>query len=126
MDVTFHETKSFFKPSSVQGDNIINEPLTQILELITPDKSQTEPTQANPQIYPEHTILPFERVYTRRGPLQLEDSQEHTHDQSTNNTPTLPDSLNHTQGTPIPDSPNTDMPIALRKGVRSCTQHPIK
>ena len=79
------------------------------------------------------------RVYSRRRPLEVEEnspipqqnqSAEPSKDHGTSHPPTISPSLNNLSPLPIVDpslqTNDLDVPIALRKGTRTCTQHPIQ
>ncbi|KAL4562118.1 hypothetical protein LXL04_034312 [Taraxacum kok-saghyz] len=101
-------------------------PLTQTNELSPPHQTQTPtpdpPNQANSF---EHSR--FQQVYSRRKQTQeievdVNPSSCHESD------PVLDPSSQKRSGESLPSPhffPDLDLPIAVRKGVRSCTKHPI-
>ncbi|KAJ4703138.1 Retrovirus-related Pol polyprotein from transposon TNT 1-94 [Melia azedarach] len=148
MDVSFFEQQPYYPKSDIQGENFTHE--YQLWDIETLETSfsnhspmssieipqyeiplsepQTEP-QPSQQTIPTHSVDASElRVYTRRNKTQERrdlQSPEHNHESD----PTIEShesSLGNPESAPI-EVPNNDLhlPIALRKGVRSCTSHPI-
>lgn len=70
------------------------------------------------------------RVYRRRRPAEhLEETMQNQHSQSQEPSPTESDEHNgmnfSSYETHVPMVDDLNLPIALRKGVRGCTEHPI-
>lgn len=145
-DVTFNEKQSFFYPTHLQGENILREDKYEEFNLFSlpiPVKKPEPPAAkpVDPSAYPSPnphfdstlesdlpssqinqpgtaTERPFQ-VYTRR--LQPDHATLQVHEsepiQGTEHSSTL-----------LPLSPeiiDIDQPIAIRKGVRKCTENPI-
>jgi hypothetical protein len=135
MDVTFFEQQSYFSstPTPLQGESQIekDEDFLSLLPVPTPmpepeqqhvtNESPTKPTD-QPCAPPVEEL----RVYSRRQKAKtIPDATCQTSDSGSG---TIPSSI--TQSTfdmnyVIPVVNDTSLPVAQRKGVRSCTHHPV-
>lgn len=146
MDVTFFEHQSYYQESVVQGESLSEQqPLenTQTRADTVPSSTDTGPSPAvihlepspSPTPHPSTQPAPQElRVYTRRDRTggRIENQTLPAAAQESNPAPNL--SETHSGMEPLDTSDceltppvvdDSDVPIAIRKGVRSCTQHPI-
>ena len=149
MDVTFFENKPFYPISDIQGENMSeylswenlleslptpsNPTIVPVVPIdpLSPIPDLGEQNQGSIKETPEHSSqLPVPtselRVYTRRKRNQEEiqpAQPQETHESQPNLT-----SENMQGTTTTTDLTNNDLelPIALRKGVRTCTSHPIQ
>jgi hypothetical protein len=128
MDVTFFETQSYFSPSQtpLQGESQIEEDFLTLLPIPTlmPEQEKQQLTNESP-IEPTNksSMAPVEelRVYSKRQKNKtIPDATCQTSDPNSGNTTSIPD-MNFV----IPVVNDMSLPIAQRKGVRSCTHHPI-
>ncbi|RVW63346.1 Retrovirus-related Pol polyprotein from transposon TNT 1-94 [Vitis vinifera] len=110
MDVTFFEIQPFYPKTDIQGENGLRE--YQLLNINT-DFLHTSYDSSNPS----SSFLPPE-IETSSN-LQSEPISE---------TIQTSQSSSNTTAEPLLDevSNDLDLPIALRKGMRSCTKHPIR
>lgn len=138
-DVTFFEDQSYYSKNSLQGEHIdedhfwkITSSSVQLIQLLEPVGSINpfHPPMPLTYVVPEREEVnqktgPELRVYSRRQHLK---STVQPPNYSTDLNPNLnPDSIpSSTEATnPPQSSPKKELPIAQRKGVRSCTLHPI-
>lgn len=132
MVVTFSKHEPFYPKSSIQGETKLSE--SHNWELHTPAFPQLEPlensTHAPTTDGPQNQPL---QVYSRR---KLHHHKTILHPDQNQQIPVIfpePTSAESTQGKTDPNCDSShiqhddidDRPIALRKGTRSCTQHPI-
>ena len=147
MDVTFHETQPYFPSSHLQGE-ILGEdgswdsppPLPQptLPPQISEPPPLPNPTEPSMPHYDqileteEHNSVgdnsqrPQLLVYSRRN--HSRNSRKPDAQQGQMSKPVLlpgPEPTSSSADTNITDSSDLDLPIALRKGTRSCTQHAI-
>ena len=149
MDVTFFENQPFYPNTVIQGEREHNEeyqyrdiiesppnvvPIPSVLQSVNPNVPNVE-SAPNVESLPSessHPILDLPtnnelRVYSRRARASRQEEESQTLPKP-DQEPNL-DSLN--KGNIISEDPieipedDLDCPIALRKGVRSCTQHPL-
>lgn len=136
-DVTFFENTPYFSSASIQGEktnesnfwNSLSIPLpTEPLHVTqNPGINLSSPNSTNnsPSILvPEKELMPEQQefqVYSRRKKPQI--GKEVVNSPHCQTDELMVESLNES-GTPC-SMLDSDIPIALRKGVRSCTQHPI-
>ncbi|KAL2320148.1 hypothetical protein Fmac_029117 [Flemingia macrophylla] len=120
-DVTFHETESFFTSSQLQGESIQEAEFLE-LSLFPPTEDDKDPEPASmPEKNNEDRF--FGKQYQRRQqePVLVEQQLQSSEPEvRTHTIEILEDTLN-TTCEPNPD----DLPIALRKGKRSCAKYPI-
>ena len=131
MDVTFHEGTSYYNPSHVQGESqpneheIVNSSDFQIsLELGHIPVTDIEPDL---KVMPETNEKRYGLVYSKKKSYNSQhlqashlrlDSDPQTQDYGSKiPANTLPDNSG--------SASQSNLPIALRKGVRTCTQHPL-
>lgn len=98
--------------------------------------NNTSPKPSSPQsiVYPKHLNLPDDeiQVYTRRRPVQQPAQNQQSQDSTPKQVyPEITQGETQTNlelggGVTTDSVPDINLPIALRKGTRSCTQHPIK
>lgn len=147
MDVTFFENQPYYPKVAIQGERTQIEqesqlwPIAEIemdtvetLETASPiiehtsETHETEPS--NPSTQADKPLL----VYSRRRQKPQTEPEACTFPKQSESSSQIPELPEIHQGNTIPNPefniPNTefsdlDMPIAIRKGVRSCTQHPI-
>lgn len=138
----FFQNVPFYPNSSIQGETTDLreshnwEAIRPALPQLEPIKaaahpspmSNTPPEPSSPN--PITTTLPI-HVYSRRKQTHKENQQQSEHDQLVIDPSSKPKYIENTQGI---DTNNTshvehcetdNRPIVLRKGTRSCTQHPI-
>lgn len=141
MDVTFFEEQAFYPKIVFQGESRTKDEhqfleITQQPHIVVPEP-ETETPDSVLGVRPNKDKEL--QVYIRKRKKQPADreveactppSEDQISDQISNsenshpgNTPCLDTSSNLVDDTQIYNDP--DLPIALRKGVRSCTQHPI-
>ncbi|KAH9657194.1 retrovirus-related pol polyprotein from transposon RE1 [Citrus sinensis] len=135
MDVTFFENRSFLPKTSLQGEDHTQEDHFWELSLPMPIMScvppvpSTMPSIVNNEKSLERVPEPELQVYTRRNSKRLNHhSSPHCQD-SDPNTGNL-ELVGNIHSNPISESVlettnDLDVPIAQRKGTRSCTLHPI-
>ena len=143
MDVTFFENTPYFSNSVIQGENhatseshnwetLIDTPLPKITTPYVPEVTEPNPNHSDlsPCIHPRHLLLPDDtiKVYTRRTQeVPPEQSQ-----QSQSLPTSSPEKISTSEPVPDPQlSPpeanqSLELPIAQRKGIRSCTSHPTQ
>ncbi|KAL5851107.1 hypothetical protein ACOSQ3_006225 [Xanthoceras sorbifolium] len=143
MDVTFLEQNPYYPKADIQGEKSAEYPSWDIP--ITPDPQIPNEPQSDPQQHdnsPPNTLTPKQphiqptqnseiRVYSRRK-LNQEGMGNQTHIQHIQDSNPSSSPHENSQGN-VPSEPisielppnDLDIPIALRKGVRSCTQHSI-
>lgn len=138
MDVTFRETEAYFPPS-LQGELSGEEmsrgfeqsfsfplPLPSVPLVLSEGEGEiSSQSQAEASRERENPFIPqkdFGIVYARKNQIPREQSIQVPPRQS----PPLPvpDPGNDTLKS-VPHVENSDIPIALRKGVRTCTKYPI-
>ncbi|CAN1837958.1 Retrovirus-related Pol polyprotein from transposon TNT 1-94 [Linum perenne] len=114
-DVTFFESQAYFNPVAVQGETG-SEPQT--WDLITLDSSPSPLESANSEDSNKGDELPRPelQVYKRRKVRTIEPMEQPTE---------LNEHIPEDEVTPGVED-NLDIPIAIRKGVRECTKHPIE
>ena len=145
MDVTFFEDQSFYPNSEIQGENSQESPNWDLMSLVGPEPpivESTEPPIPEPPILEsaepllESATLPQHRreiqVYTRRNRVQSQPQiqpEQTQHDQSpisVSNSEENSESKEISVPISYPDKDiDLDVPRAIRKGVRTCTQHPL-
>ena len=147
MDVTFFENQSFYPKKPLQGE-IRNEavswdptpsPILPLLAdpILSPSNNPTIPTAPPPLADQTHEPTPgtndLESAMNINNSNKGEDShqQPELHVYSRRNTSRRiqnvvdPQSYQESDPNSSPEVSDLDCPIALRKGVRSCTRHPI-
>ena len=150
MDVTFFENQPYYKKNSIQGESSQEECnfWHETSNLSTPEITSISPPEIasisplandNPTNLLEPEILaPTEctqpvhekelRVYTRRKRPQEEMETQILPEQNHESDPILESSGNnnsHNDSNDMTSYTDLDVPIAIRKGVRECTKHPI-
>ncbi|RVW38185.1 Retrovirus-related Pol polyprotein from transposon RE1 [Vitis vinifera] len=110
-NVTFHEQESYFTIPYLQGKNSF--------ELVLPD--QPEPVPENPKSAPEN--VRFDKVFSRKKTVvpksvQVQDFNLNSKNKITISNPSL-QSESHV------NNDDQDLPIAVRKGIRECTNQPL-
>lgn len=149
MDVTFFENQPFYPKTPIQGENsitqeyqfwekqnsesnpslgpIITEPIPEYVPTVEPIPDSVQNTQPVISLVPTLSANDKElRVYTRRQKSREEMELRTLPEQLRESDPS---SINSdlSPGNTIPETPSNDLdiPIAVRKCVRTCTQHPI-
>ncbi|XP_058006046.1 retrovirus-related Pol polyprotein from transposon RE2 [Hevea brasiliensis] len=147
MDVTFRESESYFHPP-LQGEHRKEEKMSFPSSLCSPNfQLQRESVSLKP--IPNNDIQgespksrgrlngPDLRIYTRRNKTDIAIEQEIVDQPKSldsipeypkvcDESPLVPKESNFNSQSTFPSSNNgLDIPIALRKGVRTCTKHPI-
>lgn len=156
MDVTFFEHEPYYPKSDIQGENVresqfwdelLIKESSEIqhasppLVLLPSDSNYTpnpnlEIPSSNSPSSSKHRSTQLEssqlRVYTRRKNENKERKNlaplMQCHDSNPNSNPAQVHSseADHSPELIVPVIDDADVPIALRKGVRSCTSHPIR
>ena len=148
MDATFHERHSFFDRPHLQGGNLSGQDLADTFTFDTTNlfsldydpfatfhditdrvPNETIITKTNEESLPR-IQAPELRVYSRRKhlPITTQTAPLHSPTPDPNSFPQVSDPVSHSTSThmSIPCQSNeTDLPIALRKGIRLCTKHPL-
>ena len=135
-DVTFFENTPYFTPTTLQGEHIHHEKETQWswglelpLDMSFPSENIIIPEPENPSPSPPSSHGSQDqnkqkeiRVYTRRERNKQVTNSHHSQEAN----PVIEPSQLKDSGTLLSNTQSDlDIPIALRKGRRSCTQHPI-
>jgi hypothetical protein len=131
MDVTFFEQQSYFSsaPTPLQGEIQIDEddflsPLPIPTPMPKPEQEQQQVTNESPtKPIDQPSAPPVEelKVYSRRHKAKtIPDATCQTSDPGSSTTPSTFD-----MNSVVPVVNDTSLPIAQRKGVRSCTHHPV-
>ena len=138
-DVTFFENQPFFTKTPLQGELTYKEQFLDILNTLPVPILETTGLQQEPRTGGDTTRLidkPDLRVYSRRRPLEREEnppilqqnqSSDLREDQGNSPSPSLnisPDTSPIVE--PTSQTNDLDIPIALRKGTRTCTKYPIQ
>ena len=140
MDVTFFEEQSYFTPqASLQGENasteelpefhVPNLPVSNPFEILgTLGKEELVTQIGEEQKNERETFGEPEKKNQEEGIVYQRKNWRMKDKTIPTDLPLPSPSLDDEQGNPSPPTiinDNLDIPIATRKGVRSCTQHPI-
>ncbi|KAK8290339.1 hypothetical protein V6Z12_D07G254400, partial [Gossypium hirsutum] len=132
-DVTFFENEPYFAASHLQGEIFNEDETLNTLLIIPPDPTTTIPDLVVSPIQQEfNTVLPNDNTSTEvQQPLGQEKQQIQVYSRR-NRSPETDTAVPITSPTEDcseaevpPPSPSIYLPIVVRKGTRSCTQHPI-
>ena len=143
VDVTFHEQKSYFTIPYLQGENLVMEdkdrgdflfldlpslplskqsrPTDPLIETLPKLPDQPELVPENPKSAPEN--VRFDKVFSRKKTVvpesvQVQDFNPNSENEVTISNPSL-QSESHV------NNDDQDLPIAVRKGIRECTNRPL-
>ncbi|RVW84214.1 Retrovirus-related Pol polyprotein from transposon TNT 1-94 [Vitis vinifera] len=140
MDVSFFEHVFFYPKSHVQGESMNEHQVWEsFLDGVpsfhseSPNPSQFAPTELStpmpPSVQPaQHTNVPSPVTIQRRKRQELEHGSQSTCGQYIDSNSSLPEENigeDRAGEVLIPSIDDSTLPIALRKGVRRCTDHPI-
>ncbi|RVX21666.1 Retrovirus-related Pol polyprotein from transposon TNT 1-94 [Vitis vinifera] len=140
MDVSFFEHVFFYPKSHVQGESMNEHQVWEsLLESVpsfhskSPNPSQFAPTELSTpmpsSVQPaQHTNVPSPVTIQRRKRQELEHGSQSTCGQYIDSNSSLPEENigeDRAGEVLIPSIDDSTLPIALRKGVRRCTDHPI-
>ncbi|KAG8491054.1 hypothetical protein CXB51_014208 [Gossypium anomalum] len=119
-DVTFFENEPYFAPSHLQGETFNEDETLNTLLIIHHDPTTTitnKPNNQGAMVIPYlDTVSPVQQeVYSRRNCSPKTDTA----------VPIASPTEDCSKTEVSPPSPSIYLPIAVRKGTRSCTQHPI-
>ncbi|KAK8328452.1 hypothetical protein V6Z12_A11G253000, partial [Gossypium hirsutum] len=142
-DVTFIENEPYFSTSHIQGE-ILSEDETLSNLLIIPQDSISPTTSTKPAKNPTATVIPILKPVFPISTIQQQETRPtHSEKQEVKTQrlrvysrkhqlpetktavpmPSLPEDCPEEEVSP--PSSSIHLPIAVRKGTRSCTQHPI-
>ncbi|RVX13764.1 Retrovirus-related Pol polyprotein from transposon TNT 1-94 [Vitis vinifera] len=127
MDVTFFETQPYYPKNDIQGENSTQEYQFWDLESFSESPITTEnhiPSKSFNQ--PESIVDLWDKEHIQEETEERALSQQ-THEAEPGPNPSKLPGNNAPDGTVDSELENDilNMPIAWRKGIRSCTQHPI-
>ncbi|RVW45092.1 Retrovirus-related Pol polyprotein from transposon TNT 1-94 [Vitis vinifera] len=127
MDVTFFETQPYYPKNDIQGENSTQEYQFWDLESFSESPITTE-NHIPPESFnqPESIVDLWDKEHIQEETEERALSQQ-THEAEPGPNPSKLPGNNAPDGTVDSELENDilNMPIAWRKGVRSCTQHPI-
>ena len=127
MDVTFFETQPYYPKNDIQGENSTQEYQFWDLESFSESPITTE-NHIPPKSFnqPESIVDLWDKEHIQEETEERALSQQ-THEAEPGPNPSKLPGNNSPDGTVDSELENDilNMPIAWRKGVRSCTQHPI-
>ncbi|RVW83799.1 Retrovirus-related Pol polyprotein from transposon TNT 1-94 [Vitis vinifera] len=127
MDVTFFETQPYYPKNDIQGENSTQEYQFWDLESFSESPITTE-NHIPPELFnqPESIVDLWDKEHIQEETEERALSQQ-THEAEPGLNPSKLPGNNAPDGTVDSELENDilNMPIAWRKGVRSCTQHPI-
>ncbi|RVW82418.1 Retrovirus-related Pol polyprotein from transposon TNT 1-94 [Vitis vinifera] len=127
MDVTFFETQPYYPKNNIQGENSTQEYQFWDLESFSESPITTE-NHIPPESFnqPESIVDLWDKEHIQEETKEEALSQQ-THEAESGPNPSKLPCNNALDGTVDSELENDilNMPIAWRKGVRSCTQHPI-
>ncbi|RVW56043.1 Retrovirus-related Pol polyprotein from transposon TNT 1-94 [Vitis vinifera] len=127
MDVTFFETQPYYPKNDIQGENSTQEYQFWDLESFSESPITTE-NHIPPESFnqPESIVDLWDKEHIQEETEERTLSQQ-THEAKPGPNPSKLPGNNVPDGTVDSELENDilNMPIAWRKGVRSCTQHPI-
>ncbi|RVW80333.1 Leucine-rich repeat receptor protein kinase MSL1 [Vitis vinifera] len=127
MDVTFFETQPYYPKNDIQGENSTQEYQFWDLESFSESPITTE-NHIPPESFnqPESIVDLWDKEHIQEETEERALSQQ-THEAEPGPNPSKLPGNNAPNGTVDSELENDilNMPIAWRKGVRSCTQHPI-
>ncbi|RVW88342.1 Retrovirus-related Pol polyprotein from transposon TNT 1-94 [Vitis vinifera] len=127
MDVTFFETQPYYPKNDIQGENSTQEYQFWDLESFSESPITTE-NHIPPESFnqPESIVDLWDKEHIQEETEKRALSQQ-THEAEPGPNPSKLPGNNAPDGTVDSELENDilNMPIAWRKGVRSCTQHPI-
>ena len=127
MDVTFFETQPYYPKNDIQGENSTQEYQFWDLESFSESPITTE-NHIPPESFnqPESIVDLWDKEHIQEETEERALSQQ-THEVEPGPNPSKLPGNNAPDGTVDSELENDilNMPIAWRKGVRSCTQHPI-
>ncbi|RVW73427.1 Retrovirus-related Pol polyprotein from transposon TNT 1-94 [Vitis vinifera] len=127
MDVTFFETQPYYPKNDIQGENSTQEYQFWNLESFSESPITTE-NHIPPESFnqPESIVDLWDKEHIQEETEERALSQQ-THEAEPGPNPSKLPGNNAPDGTVDSELENDilNMPIAWRKGVRSCTQHPI-
>ncbi|RVW64572.1 Retrovirus-related Pol polyprotein from transposon TNT 1-94 [Vitis vinifera] len=127
MDVTFFETQPYYPKNDIQGENSTEEYQFWDLESFSESPITTE-NHIPPESFnqPESIVDLWDKEHIQEETEERALSQQ-THEAEPGPNPSKLPGNNAPDGTVDSELENDilNMPIAWRKGVRSCTQHPI-
>lgn len=127
MDVTFFETQPYYPKNDIQGENSTQEYQFWDLESFSESPITTE-NHIPPKSFnqPESIVDLWDKEHIQEETEERALSQQ-THEAEPGPNPSKLPGNNAPDGTVDSELENDilNMPIAWRKGVRSCTQHPI-
>lgn len=143
VDVTFHEQESYFTIPYLQGENSVMEdkdrgdflfldlpslplskqsrPTNPLIETLPKLPDQPEPVPENPKSAPEN--VRFDKVFSRKKAVvpesvQVQDFNPNSENEVTISNPSLQSEFHV-------NNDDQDLPIAVRKGIRECTNRPL-
>ncbi|RVX04556.1 Retrovirus-related Pol polyprotein from transposon TNT 1-94 [Vitis vinifera] len=127
MDVTFFETQPYYPKNDIQGENSTQEYQFWDLESFNESPITTE-NHIPPESFnqPESIVDLWDKEHIQEE-MEEEALSQQTHEAEPGPNPSKLPGNNAPDGTVDSELENDilNMPIAWRKGVRSCTQHPI-
>ncbi|KAK8337166.1 hypothetical protein V6Z11_A09G170200 [Gossypium hirsutum] len=132
-DVTFFENEPYFAASHLQGEIFNEDETLNTLLIIPPDPTTTIPDLVVSPIQQEfNTVLPNDNTSTEvqqplgQGKQQIQVYSRRNRSPETDTAvPITSPAEDCSEAEVPPPSPSIYLPIAVRKGTRSCTQHPI-
>ncbi|KAL1101220.1 hypothetical protein V6Z11_D05G284700, partial [Gossypium hirsutum] len=132
-DVTFFENEPYFAASHLQGEIFNEDETLNTLLIIPPDPTTTIPDLVVSPIQQEfNTVLPNDNTSTEvqqplgQGKQQIQVYSRRNRSPETDTAvPITSPTEDCSEAEVPPPSPSIYLPIAVRKGTRSCTQHLI-